>query len=195
MKVNLGTVAIESRETVSGSKHSMPIVGLEHLTPGEISLNDWDVDSENTFTKKFRKGQMLFGRRRAYLRKAAVASFDGICSGDITVIEALPDKLLPELLPFIIQNDTFFDFAVGKSAGSLSPRAKWEHLREFELNLPPLKDQRKLADLLWAANSAREAYKKLIVATDELVKSRFLRFARRMAQAPLSTKGGLCYAV
>ena len=152
----------------------MPAVGLEHLTPGELTLTAWDVDGENTFTKLFHKGQILFGRRRAYLRKAVIAPFDGICSGDITVIEALPGKILPELLPFIIQNDTFFDYAVGKSAGSLSPRAKWEHLRDFEFRLPALTEQQKLADLLWAANSAREAYKKLLATTDELVKSRFV---------------------
>ena len=174
MRVSLGVVAKESRETINGSKNGLPIVGLEHLIPGEISLTAWDIDCENTFTKTFRKGQILFGRRRAYLKKAAVAPFDGICSGDITLIEALPDKLLPELLPFIIQNDTFFDYAVGKSAGSLSPRVKWEHLQNFEFELPPLSEQRKLADLLWAANSARESYKKVVLATDELVKSRFV---------------------
>lgn len=69
-------------------------------------------ESENTFTKMFRKGNVLFGRRRAYLKKAAVAPFNGICSGDITVIEADPDKILPELLPFIIQNDDLFDLLV-----------------------------------------------------------------------------------
>jgi len=129
MRIKLGDVASEIRETLRGSKRGLPVVGLEHLIPGELTLTEWEVDSENLFTKQFRKGQMLFGRRRAYLKKAAVAPFEGICSGDITVIEAKTDKIIPELLPFIIQNDDFFDFAVGKSAGSLSPRAKWEHLQ------------------------------------------------------------------
>ena len=174
MKVKLGEVARERRDTLRGSKRGLPVVGLEHITPSELTLTEWDVDSGNTFSKAFRKGQILFGRRRAYLKKAAVAPFDGICSGDITVIEAIPEKLLPELLPFVIQNDTFFDYAVGKSAGSLSPRVKWEHLQNFEITLPPVAEQRKLADLLWAVNTARAAYKKLLEATDELVKSQFV---------------------
>ena len=194
MKVRLGEVANESRETLRGSKRGLPVVWLEHLAPGEITLTAWDIDGENTFTKTFRKGQMLFGRRRAYLKKAAIAPFDGICSGDITVIEAAPDKLLPELLPFVIQNDAFFDYAVGKSAGSLSPRAKWEHLSQFELDLPLLTEQRKLAELLWAANGAREAYKRLLAATDELVKSQFLGAYRRLASLPIFTNGGASYA-
>lgn len=172
-RVKLGDVASEYKAVCKGSKDGLPVVGLEHLTPQEMTLSAWDDGKENTFTKMFRKGQMLFGRRRAYLKKAAVAPFDGICSGDITVIEANPDKLLPELLPFIIQNDSLFDYAVGKSAGSLSPRVKWEHLKDYELELPEMDKQKELAELLWASSHARDAYKRLLVATDELVKSQF----------------------
>lgn len=173
-KVLLGEVSHERKETCKGSKEGYPIVGLEHLIPEEITLTTWDEGAENTFTKMFRKGDVLFGRRRAYLKKAAVAPFDGICSGDITVIEADPDKILPELLPFIIQNDDLFDFAVGKSAGSLSPRVKWEHLKNYELELPDMDKQKELAELLWAIDDTKKSYQKLIAATDELVKSQFM---------------------
>lgn len=173
-KVLLGDVAVEHKETCKGSKNGYPIVGLEHLIPEEITLTAWDEGSENTFSKMFRKGNVLFGRRRAYLKKAAVAPFDGICSGDITVIEAKPDRILPELLPFIIQNDDLFDFAVGKSAGSLSPRVKWEHLKNYEFKLPDMEKQKELAELLWAMDNTKKSYQKLIAATDELVKSQFM---------------------
>lgn len=173
-KVLLGDVAHEHKETCKGSKDGYPIVGLEHLIPEEITLTTWDEGSENTFTKMFRKGNVLFGRRRAYLKKAAVAPFNGICSGDITVIEADPDKILPELLPFIIQNDDLFDFAVGKSAGSLSPRVKWEHLKNYEFELPDMDKQKELAELLWAIDDTKKSYQELIAATDELVKSQFI---------------------
>ena len=116
----------------------------------------------------------MFGRRRAYLKKAAVAPFDGICSGDITVIRAIEDKVDPDLLPFIIQNDFLFDFAVGKSAGSLSPRVKWTHLKEFAIELPSMPEQSKLAETLWSINETKNAYEELINKTDELVKSQFI---------------------
>lgn len=173
-KVKLGDVAIESRETYKGDKSGLPIVGLEHITPEEVTLSNWATDTENTFTKMFRKGDMLFGRRRAYLKKAAQAPFDGICSGDITVIRAKADKLLPDLLPFIIQNDDLFDFAVGKSAGSLSPRVKWENLKNYAFELPSLDEQKKLAEVLWSINDTIQAYQKLLAETDELVKSQFI---------------------
>lgn len=172
-KVLLGDVAVEHKETCKGSRDGFPVVGLEHLIPEDINLTQWSESTENTFTRMFRKGNVLFGRRRAYLKKAAMAPFDGICSGDITVIEAKPDMILPELLPFVIQNDSLFDYAVGKSAGSLSPRVKWEHLKNFEFELPEMDEQRRLAQLLWAMDAAKQAYKKLLSKTDELVKSQF----------------------
>ena len=174
-KVKLGDVAVECRETCKGSKDGYPIVGLEHLVPGEVTLTAWDEAGDTTFNKMFRKGSVLFGRRRAYLRKAAVAPFDGICSSDITVIKANQDRLVPELLPFIIQNDGLFDFAVGKSAGSLSPRVKWEHLKNYEFELPDdMAKQQELAELLWAIDATKKSYQRLISATDELVKSQFM---------------------
>lgn len=183
-KVLLGDVAVEHKETCKGSKDGYPIVGLEHLIPEEITLTAWNEGRKNTFTKVFRKGNVLFGRRRAYLKKAAVAPFDGICSGDITVIEAKPDRILPELLPFIIQNDALFEFAVGKSAGSLSPRVKWEHLKNYEFELPDMDKQRELAALLWAMDETKKSYQKLIAATDELVKSQFIEWFGTASRHP-----------
>ena len=173
-KVTLGEVAMEARETCKGDRSGFPTVGLEHITPGEIRLSEYDVGSDNTFTKRFHEGDILFGRRRAYLKKAAIAPFEGICSGDITVIRAIQDKMEPRLLPFVIQNDDFFDFAVGRSAGSLSPRVKWEHLKTYSFELPEMDKQRELADVLWAIEDTRAAYQELAVAMEKLVKSQFV---------------------
>lgn len=62
-------------------------VGLDHIDPQSLKIKRWGLLAEGiTFTKQFRAGQVLFGRRRAYQRKAALADFDGICSGDILVL-------------------------------------------------------------------------------------------------------------
>lgn len=172
--VKLGDIAIEAKSSNKGDKTGCKIVGLEHLVPSNVTLSDWSEDTNNSFTKEFFEGDVLFGRRRAYLKKAAVAPFDGICSGDITVIRAIDGKVDPDLLPFIIQNDFLFEYAVGKSAGSLSPRVKWEHLKKFEINLPSMEEQKKLADTLWSINDTKVAYIDLINKTDELVKSQFI---------------------
>ena len=171
-RVCLGDVAYEVKQKAPEGAQ-LPTVGLEHLDPDEIELSRWDENTETTFTKGFSKGQMLFGRRRAYLRKAAVAPFDGVCSGDITVI-ATKEGLSPRLLPFVIQNEALFEHAVTNSAGSLSPRVKWQGLSQFEFELPASAKQEELADILWAAQETRGRYKQLLTACDDVVKSQFV---------------------
>lgn len=128
-------------------------VGLEHLEPGDLRIRSWGSIADGvTFTSVFQPGQVLFGKRRAYQRKVAVADFTGVCSGDIYVLETKDAQvLLPELLPFICQTDAFFDHAVGTSAGSLSPRTNWTSLADFEFVLPPIDEQQSAIALLSAA--------------------------------------------
>ena len=173
-KVRFDEIAREYRETFKGSFTDMPIVGLEHIEPYDMKLKNYEVNVETTFTKQFHEGQILFGRRRAYQHKACVATFNGICSGDITVIEPIEGKVYPDLLPFIIQNDDFFEHAIKGSNGALSPRVKWEHMANFVFSLPPLAEQKVLAEKLWAAYEVKQSYLKMIAATEEMVKAQFV---------------------
>lgn len=127
------------------------IIAMEHLDPGELEVRRWGyVKDGTTFTRRVKPGQTLFGKRRAYQRKVAYAEFDAICSGDILVFEADQTSLLPEFLPFLVQSQGFFDHALGTSAGSLSPRTNWRDLSNYEFLLPPVDEQKRIADLLWA---------------------------------------------
>ncbi len=129
------------------------VVGLEHIEPGDLRIRRWgEVADGTTFTTLFKPGQVLFGKRRAYQRKVAVADFEGVCSGDIYVLEPANDQLMPELLPFLCQTDAFFDHAVGTSAGSLSPRTNWTSLAGFEFLLPPIQEQARLVECLHAVD-------------------------------------------
>jgi type I restriction enzyme S subunit len=130
-------------------------VGLEHLEPGDLRIRRWgNVADGVTFTSLFKPGQVLFGKRRAYQRKVAVAEFSGVCSGDIYVLESKDAAvLLPELLPFICQTDEFCEHAVGTSAGSLSPRTNWTSLADFVFCLPPLNQQAGFVGLVRSIDS------------------------------------------
>ena len=176
--VKFGDVVGEPRDTVKnivseGIKH---VVGLEHIESGDVHLrNSAGIEDSTTFTKKFAKGDVLFGRRRAYLKKAAQASFSGICSGDITVLRA-KKGLLPELLPFIVNNDKFFDHAVKHSAGGLSPRVKFKDLANYEFLLPPKDQQAQLAELLWAMDEVIEKETMVLLNIETLRNSLYKKF-------------------
>jgi type I restriction enzyme S subunit len=123
-------------------------VGLEYLEADNFQLQGFGlVANGTTFSNRFAKGDVLFGKRRAYLKKVAVADFDGICSGDILVIRAKAKKMLQELLPFYISSDAFINQAVSTSAGSLSPRTKWKDLADLEVSIPDLKIQERILEV------------------------------------------------
>ena len=139
------------------------IVGLDHLDSGSLHIRRWDALEDGTsFTRRFDRGQVLFGKRRVYQKKVALAEWSGICSGDILVFEPNNDDLLPELLPFIVQSDGFFRHAMETSAGSLSPRTRWRDLAAYEFALPPKDEQHRIAELLWAADQTIEQYSRAL---------------------------------
>lgn len=123
-------------------------VGLENIEPENFQLQGFGlVSNGTTFTKRFAKGDILFGKRRAYLKKVAIADFDGICSNDILVIRAKENKMLQRLLPFYISSDAFIQHAISTSAGSLSPRTKWKDLATLAVSIPDLKTQKKIVEI------------------------------------------------
>ena len=163
------------------------VVGLEHIEPGDLRIRRWgDVADGTTFTTLFKPGQVLFGKRRAYQRKVAVADFEGVCSGDIYVLEPANDRLMLELLPFLCQTDAFFDHAVGTSAGSLSPRTNWTSLASFEFLLPPVREQARLVEALSAAQDSSENMLGLIEATRVAQIAAFEELLRRADAKPVS---------
>jgi type I restriction enzyme S subunit len=158
-------------------------IGLEHIDPESLRLVRYGLIAEDnpTFTKKFSAGDILFGRRRAYLKKAAVAEFDGICSGDIIVIAPKGDTLIPDLLPFIVQSEPFFDWAVKHSAGGLSPRTKFKSLAEFEFPLPPRVRQEEMLEVL-------NNFKKCIILNESA--KEMLKRLKRVLTLKLFPKSG-----
>ena len=128
-------------------------VGLDDLDPQSLHIRRWGKGSDVIGTKlRFRKGDIIFGRRRAYQRKLAVAEFDGICSAHAMVVRAKPDVVLPECLPFLMMSDRFMKRAVEISVGSLSPTINWTTLKLEEFTLPPLAQQERIAEILWAVD-------------------------------------------
>ena len=173
-KAKFGDVAYEPKESVKdavaeGIEH---VVGLEHIDSEDVHLRrSASIEEGTTFTKRFRKGDVLFGRRRAYLKKAARAEFEGICSGDIIVLRAHSEVLIPGLMPFLVNNDKFFDYAVTHSAGGLSPRVKFKDLVNQELLIPPVVEQPKVLHLLSSLIDLSESCKKVIKNQNDLLKS------------------------
>lgn len=148
-------------------------VGLEHIDSNSLTISRWgDIAKDKpSFIKVFKKGHILLGKRRPYLRKAAIAHFDGICSGDIIVLEANQAVVNPELFPFLIHSNKLWSHAIKTSSGSLSPRTKFKDLGKVEFSLPDLDGQKILADDLLNIQRNRVLIEQQIEATSQLISS------------------------
>ena len=176
MKYRFDQIAFNSTAkktpTESDKEH---YIGLEHIDSECLEISRWGSDVAPIGEKLIMKrGDVLFGKRRAYQRKLAIAPFDGIFSAHGMVLRPNEEIVDKDFFPFFMSSDMFMERAVQISVGGLSPTINWKDLREQEFNLPPLTEQKILAEKLWAAYRLKESYKKLLAATEEMVKSQFI---------------------
>ncbi|OVE82252.1 hypothetical protein BVY04_01490 [bacterium M21] len=126
-------------------------IGLEHLDGESIHIKRFGTpDDVNGQKLRCYPGDVIFGKRRAYQRKAAIVNVDAFCSAHAMVLRANPDVIDPKLFPFFLHSDSFMHRAIDISVGSLSPTINWKTLRVQEFLLPPKDQQARIAELLWA---------------------------------------------
>ena len=178
-------IAINSTEkTKPVEEDRFTYLGLEHLDSGSLKVTRFGSDVAPIGEKLvMRKGDVLFGKRRAYQKKVAIAPFDGIFSAHGMVLRPREDVVDKDFFPLFISSDYFLDAAIKISVGSLSPTINWRDLKLLEFELPDIDIQRKLAEVLWSINDTMEAYKNLLAATDELVKSQFIEWFGNLPEA------------
>lgn len=155
--VKFGDVVRQVKDKVDAKSSGLKwYVGGEHMDTDDLRIRRRGEITDDylgpAFHMRFQPGHVLYGSRRTYLRKVAVADFEGICANTTFVLESKdPDTLLPELLPFIMQTEAFHEFSITNSKGSVNPYINFSDLAEYEFALPPLAEQRRIAELLSSA--------------------------------------------
>jgi type I restriction enzyme S subunit len=150
MGVKLGDVIDQRSEIIQPSlKLREKFVGLEHIESGESSLKKFETNADLKSTKsRFYPGDILYGKLRPYLDKAAISNFEGICSTDLLVLTPHQAKSLPDFLINVLHSHGFIEYAISTTSGTNHPRTSWKAISEYEFALPPLKEQRRIATVL-----------------------------------------------
>lgn len=162
-RVRLGDVIRRSRTQADPANGDVDrYVGGGHIDSDSLTIERFgDVDDGqmgSTFTYLFQPGQVLFVSARPYLRKSGVVNFSGVVADKTYVLDAVPENgLLQEFLPFVLASDHFIAYATAEATGSMNPRLLWGQMQRYEFDLPPLDEQQRLADLLWAIERHRVA--------------------------------------
>lgn len=158
---------------------SLKYIGLEHLDSGSLTVRRYGLDVDLKGDKLvMKKGDILLGKRNAYLRRAAIAPHDGLFSAHGMVLRPKENVIDKDYFPFFVSSDRFFDEVIRISVGGLSPTVNWRDLKELEFDLPTLDQQKVLAEKLWAAYEVKQSYLKMIKATQEMVQSQFIEMIK-----------------
>lgn len=141
----------------SGLEH---YIGLVHLDSGFLKISRFGSTASIKGDKlKIYKGDIIFAKRNAYLKRVAIARFDAVASAHSLVLRAKPENVNPDFLPFFLLSEMFWERAIQISVGSLSPTINWKALKQQEFMLPPKEHQMELAELLWAVDKVIESHR------------------------------------
>ena len=192
-KVKLSDVAEEYSvriENPSQSEYDF-YIGSDCIGQYDFRIHKRSDASTITSTQKgFKTGDYLLVRRSLYgsdfRERAPRADFDGVCSADILTIREKKDIIADGFLIYVLYQKSLWDFIVSNSNGGLTRRIKWKQLADYEFALPPYDVQVRISEKLWSAYRLKESYKKLLVATDEMVKSQFFEMFGSVDDIPKS---------
>lgn len=164
-------IAFRVSETVDPNKTDLSVyVGLEHIDAEDIHIRRTGTPDDVSGQKlKCYRGDVIFGKRRAYQRKAAIVDFEGICSAHAFVLRANPAVIDQKLLPFFLHSDQFMHRMVDISVGGLSPTINWGDLKHQEFLLPPKDQQAQLAELFWAMDEVIEKENLLLIELEQFL--------------------------
>jgi len=150
----------------------LPYIGLEHIDSGDVRLKRCGAPSEVRSTKGvFKRGDVLYGKLRPYLDKAAFAHEDGVCSTDILIFRANAEICSSNYLVFALHTHDFLNHAISTTTGTNHPRTSWAKIKTFEFPLPPLSEQKKIAAVLSIVQDAKAKTEGVIAALRQLKKS------------------------
>jgi restriction endonuclease S subunit len=147
-------------------------VAGEHMETENVHIRKWGNVGEGylgpAFIRRFRKGQVLYGSRRTYLKKVAVAEWDGVTANTTFVLEAVEGKLLQELLPWLMLSERFTQHSIQESKGSTNPYINFPDIAKFEFDFPPVDQQRRIAEILWSLDNNIQSWCATLLAIKKL---------------------------
>lgn len=102
---------------------------------------------DGTITKYY-PNNILVSNIRPYFKKIWFSNRDGGCSNDVLCFEANTKYINPQYLYFLLSQDLFFDYVMLGSKGCKMPRGDKSHIMNWDISLPPLPEQIRIASIL-----------------------------------------------
>lgn len=186
--VALGDVAEIERVTIGADAipRGTIYLGLEHIERGGRILGRQIVGDVSVASSKFvfDAGHILYGKLRPNLGKIARPDFSGVCSTDILPIRPGPFVDRGYLAHFLVQK-RMVDHAASRATGINLPRLSPSELASFQVPLPPLDEQRRIATILDQADRIASSMSASVSVIGRLESSVYNSWSKSVSSEPV----------
>jgi type I restriction enzyme S subunit len=195
--VRFGDVVRQSKAKVDPEADGIErYVAGEHMDTDDLRIRRWGEVGDGylgpAFHRYFKPGQILYGSRRTYLRKVAVADFEGVCANTTFVVESASADLLDEFLPYVMTSESFHAYSISKSKGSTNPYINFSDLAKYDFALPPLDEQQRIVELLSAADRVRDQWGAVAEGAAMAADAVFAELLQGLSSAALASLEDCC---
>lgn len=145
-------------------------IALENIEQGSGRINGYLHSDDSTSMKSvFKKGDTLFNKLRPYLNKYWYATFDGVCATELLPLTSKnnTDSLF---LYYCLQQERVLGYVTQRTFGTKMPRTSWKELKEILIPIPPVNEQKQIAEILFLVDEEIEGYEKERAKYEELKK-------------------------
>ncbi len=124
----------------------------------------------------FQAGDVLVSNIRPYFKKIWLADRSGGASNDVLVFRKLNDEIYEKYLYYVLADDRFFAFSTASASGSKMPRGDKTQIMNYPVNLPPLDQQKKIADILSSLDEKIELNRHMNETLEQLGQALFRHY-------------------
>jgi type I restriction enzyme S subunit len=137
-------------------------VGANHLIEGDPEIRSWGLTDDPMFPPTFKfavpENAVLLHSRNP--KKIARTNFALITGEKLFALQSRDESvLLTDFLLAVLQAQDFQNYAVTRSGGSVNKFLNWTPLADYEFLLPPLGEQKRIVEVIAAAQRARAGYR------------------------------------
>ncbi|MGD0248581.1 MAG: hypothetical protein ABSB75_05960, partial [Candidatus Limnocylindrales bacterium] len=155
-----------------------PLLGMRWYGEGPFVRETVTADAAKARVYfQVKAGDLIYNRLFAWKGSFGVVAdrFDGFyVSGEFPVFEAVPELALAQYVNLVMCRPISWERILLESTGSTATsRNRWNEGRflQWEMPLPPLAQQRRIVDLVAAADAATSTARRYVVAADRATTS------------------------
>lgn len=177
LKSKISSLKLDVKEKYQGQSDKVWLLNLDQIEQhtGKILSKEFVNLSEiGNSTHYFSKGTLLYSKLRPYLNKVVIADTDGFATTELVPIHCDLNKVVPSYLAYFLRSEVFLTFATNVVAGAKMPRMVMGEFWNYEIPLPPLSEQRRIASILDKADELRKKRQQAIEKLDQLLHATFI---------------------